>query len=195
MTGWLVVALVIAVTVVLLAAGAFVPVWRRYRGTRLITCPENLRTAAVKVAAVDAATWFTLSGETPLHLATCSRWPEMAGCGQECLSQVETSPEACRVRTIVTNWYEGKHCHFCAGTIENIVWHERPPALRRQNGATVEWKDLRPEDLPDAFANCDAVCFNCHIRETFRRDHEELVVDRARPLEIVHALPPSLAVY
>ena len=195
MTGWLVVALlIIAIAAIMLVSG-FVPIWRRYHGKRLITCPENLQPAAVDVDAVHAAKWAAVSGETPLRLSSCSRWPEMGGCGQECLSQIESSPDSCRVQTIVTNWYGGKSCHYCGHRIEQIVWHERPPALRRPDGTSVEWKDVRPEELPYAFATYDAVCWPCHIRESFRVEHRELVIDRQRLAEPKHAIEPSAGVY
>jgi hypothetical protein len=44
---------------------------------------------------------------------------------------------------------------------------------------TAEWKDFRPEQLPDVFSKYQPVCWNCHVTETFRRLRPELVVDRA----------------
>ena len=195
MTSWVFVAFVTAAIVITLLLSGFIPTWRRFRGTRLITCPENIRPAAVKVDAVRAAEWFAATGETPLRLSACSRWPEMSGCGQECLSQVEASPEGCLVHTIVANWYDGKSCHYCGHGIEQIAWHERPPAVRLPNATTTEWKDVATEDLPDAFAHGDPVCWPCHIRETFRREHRALVVERPRVEAPKPVLEPSLAVY
>src|SRR5512142_2861678 len=73
----------------LLTAIVLVPVVRVYRGTRLVACPETKRPAAVELDALRAA--FSLFGDEPgrFRLANCSRWPEKAGCGQECLSEVE----------------------------------------------------------------------------------------------------------
>src|SRR5262245_56288294 len=78
----------------------------KYRGLRLITCPEIHQPAAVSVNALFAA--YTAATLAPLlELKQCSRWPEKRGCGQECLGQIERSPEDCLVRTIVTRWYAG----------------------------------------------------------------------------------------
>jgi hypothetical protein len=173
----------------------FLKTWRRYHGVHVITCPENLQSAAVNVAAFDAAKWAAISGETDVHLKTCSRWPEKAGCDQACLSQITASPHACALQTIVSQWYENRACHFCGRAIENIVWHERPPALRMRDGRTREWKDIAPEELQGVFANADAACWACHIVETFRKEHPELVVERVRESVPHHAIPPSLAVY
>jgi hypothetical protein len=161
--------------------------WMRYRGVRVITCPENLQPAAVRVDVPSL--------DPGLHLRSCSRWPEMAGCDEACVRQIETSPEACAVRSIVTSWYDGKACHFCAKPIGSIVWHERPPAVRLRSGATAEWKELAPEQLPVVFATAKAVCWACHVVETFRRERPDLIVERVRPSEKPKTLPPSVAVY
>src|SRR4051812_21294683 len=82
-------------------------IWFRERGSRAIVCPENLRPAGVKVDAGHAALT-ALAGMEKLRLSACNRWPERAGCGQECLSQIEASPEGCLVRKLLEKWYEGK---------------------------------------------------------------------------------------
>lgn len=173
----------------------FVRTWRLYHGVHVITCPENLRPAAVNVAAFDAAKWAAITGETDLHLKSCSRWPEMAGCDEACLRQIQESPHGCAVQTIVAQWYEGKSCHFCGRHIERIVWHERPPAVRTREGQTAEWKDIAPQDLQVVFMTADAVCWACHVVETFRREHPELVVERMRAAVENPPIAPSTAVY
>lgn len=195
MTTWTVIALAVLAIAVYLIASGFVRTWRTYRGMRVITCPENLQPAAVKVAAFDAAKWFAVTGERDPHLRTCSRWPEMAGCGEECLSQIESNPNACLVSSIVTQWYAGKSCHYCGEDIGEIVWHERPPAVRLPNGVTREWKEVKPEELPKVFVTGDAVCWPCHLVETFRRENPQMVVERKRPMVVQHVLPPTVEVY
>lgn len=195
MTGWSFVGIVVAGVVAWLLFSGFFKAWRRYRGTRLITCPENHETAAVKVDALQAGKWMAVAGETHLRLKACSRWPEMEDCGQECLRQIEDAPETCLMRNIVTQWYEGKDCVYCAKPIGEIVWHERPPALRAPNGRSRTWKEVKPEELPDFFATHKAVCWPCHIRESFRREHPDLVIERPRPAEPHPIMPPSVAVY
>jgi hypothetical protein len=195
MTGWTFLGMVVIAVAAYLLASGFIKTYRAYRGVRVITCPENLQPAAVRVAAFDAAKWYAVSGEKDLHLRTCSRWPEMSGCDEACLSQVEADPKACLVNTIVTAWYAGKRCHFCDRTIGEVVWHERPPALRLPDGRTMEWKDVAPEDLKSAFANADAVCWACFVVEGFRHDHPEMVIERKHVSVPKHAIPPSQAVY
>lgn len=195
MTAWTFLLAALLLIVGYLAASGFFRVWQLYRGPRIITCPENDQPAAVKVDALSAAKWTAIAGETPLRLSSCSRWPEMAGCGQECLSQVESSPVDCAVKTIVTKWYAGKSCVFCQEPIGTIVWHERPPALRAPDGTTREWKDIPAEDLSRVFATHSPVCWPCHICESFRHDHEELVIDRPPHGTRHAAINPSYDVY
>jgi hypothetical protein len=165
----------------------FLRKWRLYHGTHVITCPENHAPAAVSVA--------TFSAAPELHLRSCSRWPEMAGCDEACLAQIESAPRACALHTIVTEWYAGKQCHFCARDIGKIVWHERPPALRTPDGRMREWKDVAPQDLPVLFATAEPVCWTCSVVEEFRREHPAMVVERVRVVAKERALAPSSAVY
>jgi hypothetical protein len=195
MTGWTFAALIVLSVAAYLLASGFLRTYRLYRGVRVITCPENLQPAAVRVAAFDAAKWFAIAGEKDVHLRDCSRWPEMAGCDEACLSQVEASPQGCLVHTIVTAWYSGKSCHYCARPIGRIVWHERPPAVRLADGQTKEWKDIAPEQLPSVFATAEAVCWACHIVEGFRREHPEMVIERIHPADAKEILQPTEAVY
>ncbi|MBI3405996.1 MAG: hypothetical protein HY046_11120 [Acidobacteria bacterium] len=147
------------------------------RGKRLITCPENKLPEAVDIAAKQVALQ-AVFGQPHLRLSDCSRWPEMAGCGQECLRQIEANPEGCLVWNIVDRWYVGKKCAYCHTQFDHIHWHDHPPALCSPEGITVQWYEIAPEQLPAIFATYQPVCWNCHIAETFRRQHPELVTDR-----------------
>ena len=143
-----------------------------YRGTSVITCPETLQPAAVEVDALHAAV------ANDLRLASCSRWPEKAGCDQACLQQIEARPEACRLHNIVTLWYRDKTCVFCHRPVGKIVWHERPPALLAPDGTTREWKEVAPEELPVLFGTHRPVCWACHVVAAFRREHPDMVIER-----------------
>lgn len=174
----------IALVVVILAVGLFVfraipgvRAYFDYRGKRLITCPETQKTAAVDVAAGEAALGAFLK-EPTLRLKECSRWPERQGCGQDCLQQIEADSESCLVWNIVSKWYEGKKCVFCHKLIGPLHHMDHAPALLGPDFKTAEWKDLRPEQLPEVFSRYQPVCWNCHVAESFRRLHPELVTTR-----------------
>lgn len=171
-------ALVLSVLALAGAAAFVARTMLRWRGTRLVRCPETRAPAAVDID-VKQAVVSGLLGHEHLRLRDCSRWPERAGCGEECLAQVERAPEDCRVRTVVAEWYQGRKCVYCAKPFGEIHWHDHRPALRTEHGVTRQWSEVRPEELPGLFATCFPVCWDCHVAESFRRQHPELVVDRA----------------
>jgi hypothetical protein len=150
----------------------------KFRGKRIVSCPETHEAAAVSVAAGRAAAQAAV-GAPHLALSECSRWPEKGACGQECLEQIQEAPKACLVNTIVNQWYAGQKCVFCRQPFHQIHWHDRPPALLDEQKRTVEWKDVPPEKLQQVFKTHLPVCWSCHVAETFRRTRPELVVDRS----------------
>ncbi len=165
-------AVVLAVRVVM--AGR---TYLRYRGTRLITCPENQKPAAVDVDAGRAARE-TLVGHPHLRLEDCSRWPEKKNCPQDCLREVEADPERCLVWAIITHWYQGQTCVYCGKLFGKITWHDHKPALLSPAEKTMQWTEVPAELLPEVLETYRPVCWNCHVAETFRREHSEMVVER-----------------
>jgi len=102
----------------------------------------------------------------------------MAGCGQGCLSQIQEAPKACLVTNIVNRWYEGMKCVYCHKPFGEIHWHDHPPGLVDEQGKTVQWNEIPLENLQQTLNTHWPVCWNCHIAESFRRQHPELVTDR-----------------
>jgi hypothetical protein len=149
----------------------------KFRGKRIVSCPENHRAAAVDVSAVKAAAKAAI-GAPHLALSQCSRWPERANCGQQCLAQIEETPRACLVRTIVNQWYAGRDCVYCHQPFHEIHWYDHPPALLDQENRTIGWKDIPAGSLQQTFRTHLPVCRNCHVAQTFRRVRPELVVIR-----------------
>ena len=154
--------------------------WWTYRGTRVVVCPDNREMVAVAVDARHAAV-SAGPGRPDLRIESCTRWPEKAGCGQECLGQVESAPEACLLRNILSDWYQGKSCAFCRREFHAIHWHDHKPGLVGPDGAVVSWDSFRAEQVVDVLATHRPVCWDCRVAETFRREHPELVTDRMPP--------------
>ena len=165
------------VTFFLVRLGVSLYSYMKVRGKRLVTCPETGKCAAVEVNAGKAAreAFFT----TPeFRLSACSRWPLKAGCGQECLRQIELAPEECLVRNYVLRWYEGKKCALCGKVIREAEWLGHKPGLMTPEKRTVYWDSIAPEKLPEVFMTHAPICWDCHITETVRHDHPERIVDR-----------------
>jgi hypothetical protein len=166
----------------ILVCARIVRAWLKYRGKRLVTCPENRRPAGVSVDSGHAALT-ALVKEPKLRLSTCSRWPERAGCGEQCLSQIQAAPADCLVRNILAKWYAGKSCVSCGRPFGEIEWTGAQPGLIRADKVSVEWTEVAPEELDETLATALPVCFACHMASTLVRNHPELVVDRTRPVE------------
>jgi len=155
----------------------------RLRGTRVVSCPADHTQAAVDISARKAAAG-AMVGKGSFTLTSCSHWPERQGCGQRCLSQIEASPIDCLVRTHLTAWYEGRTCALCLRPVGRIDWYERSPALLAPEGRTLAWSEVDAAHLDDILRTHKPVCFDCHVAETFRRTHPELVLDNP------YAAPP-----
>ncbi len=181
MAGYLIVT---ALAVVLIYAGVrFSRAYFRLRGTRVVTCPADHSKAAVDINARKAATAAVI-GHQSFDLTTCSHWPERQACGRDCLQQIEAAPFDCLVRNRLTAWYEGKLCVLCRRPVGQIDWYERRPALLTPERRTLIWSEVDAPRLDEILRTHQPVCFDCHIAETFRRMHPELV------LENPHAAPP-----
>src|SRR5690349_15632845 len=102
---------IIAFTILYFVAPMTIGALVRYCVKRLVTCPETRQPAAVDLDVKHAALRAVI-GSPDLRLKNCSRWPEREACGQECLLQIELSPEDCKVRNILTSWYKEKSCTF-----------------------------------------------------------------------------------
>ncbi len=152
--------------------------WWKYRGERVVTCPENQRPAGVAVDARHAAA-SGLGFRPELRLSACSRWPEHAGCGQACLAQIEAAPEGCLVRNILLQWYEDKSCRSCGRPIGPIVAGGAKPAVISADNISVEWSQIPAERLQEVLSAAQPVCFACHMASKMMREHPELVIDRS----------------
>ena len=179
------VVLLLALAVLYFVVPFVVSTYIKYRGTRVITCPETRKPAAIEVDARHAALRAAFS-YPDLRLKSCTRWPERDDCGQECLLQVELSPEDCLVRKMLNDWYSDKHCVSCGRQIGEIHQFERQPGMLSPEGKTILWSEVPPEKIPDVLITHFPVCWDCHITETFCRQYPEMIVDRSRISEQVH---------
>jgi len=136
----------------------------RYRNKMVVTCPETEKQVGVDVDAKYAAITRAL-GSGSLRLTNCTRWPEKKDCGQECLAQLEASPESCMVKKKLEVWYEGKACAYCDKGFGEIHWHEHKPALVSPDHKLLQWKDVSVEEMSEVFATHKPVCGTCNFAE------------------------------
>ncbi len=165
---------IVILTVLAAVSGILVRRYLKVRGPRVVTCPADNSRAAVTMDAVHGA----LRGTDDLRLNSCSHWPERRTCGQGCLQQIETSPDGCLVRNLLTNWYANKSCVLCGKAFEQIDWLEHKPGLMNPQQITTDWSHVPAQELYGILETHVPVCWNCHIAMTFRREYPELVTDR-----------------
>jgi hypothetical protein len=77
----------------------------------------------------------------------------------------------------VDRWYADKSCTICGKALGQVEWAAHAPALRGPDGVTLEWRDVRPETMFQVMGTHAAVCWDCHVAETFRRQRPDLVLD------------------
>jgi len=167
----------------------FVRASQKFGGERVIICPETGKQAMVELDVRRAAV-SSLFGQTDLRLENCWRWPIKQDCGQECLLQLDMD-EKCLVRSVLEKWYRDKVCAFCERPFDEIDLADHKPALLNPEGVTIEWKQVPVSVVMEAMGSCLPVCWNCHIAQTFRREHADLIVDRTIP-PIDHTEPTHL---
>lgn len=156
----------------------FVRTRMRFGGAQVITCPETGMQAMVEVDAGHAAIT-SLVGQRDIRLESCWRWPLNKECGQECLIQLDVAPPECLVRGVLMKWYKGKRCVFCRGLFDEPDLIDHRPALLNPEGITLEWDEISLPNLTQSMETHQPVCWNCHVAQTFRREHPDLVVDRS----------------
>jgi hypothetical protein len=149
----------------------------RYRGTRVVTCPETHKPALVEVDSLHATLTSTV-GPPDIRLQDCSRWPIKEQCGQECLMDLDVAPERCLVSGVLMRWYRDKNCAYCGKAFSEIHWVDHRPALLSAAGNLVGWNDVSLSQLPAVLETHSPVCWDCYIAQDFRMNHPDLVVFR-----------------
>ena len=151
--------------------------YSRYRGTKIVTCPETGRPAIVEVDALHASLTSTV-GPPDIRLENCWRWPLHEQCGQECLANLDVAPGECLVSGVLMRWYGGKTCAYCGKPFEVLQWIDHRPALLSPDGQLVKWRGVPVENLSSVLKTHLPVCWNCYVAQSFRRDHPDMVVYR-----------------
>lgn len=107
-----------------------------FRGTRVVTCPDNHASAAVDVDARLAART-AIGGHKRLQVQACSQWPGRRHCRQACLQRIGEASKEGLVHRMLTRWYAGKSCVYCGRPLGEIPRFERKPTLLSPAGKTV----------------------------------------------------------
>ena len=149
----------------------------RYRGSRLVTCPETKEPAIVEIDSLHALLTSTVS-LPDIRLENCSRWPLNGQCGQECLTNLDVAPDICLVSGVLMRWYRDKKCAYCRKEFPELHWLDHRPALLSPAGKLVSWNEVHMDSLQNILETHFPVCWDCYIAQKFRLDHPDLVVYR-----------------
>ena len=138
----------------------------RNRGRQSVRCPDSKQRADVEVDR-KFAFWSALRGKEHSRLEACSRWPEKSECGQECLAQLDPSPE--NIERTLAKWYEGKTCAICARTLTPGDWQRSRLAVLNEQQKLFELRQLRLEEFALRLDQMRPLCWTCHQEERARQ--------------------------
>lgn len=156
----------------------------RNRGRQPVTCPDSGQPADVEVDRKFAfmTAW---RGVEHTRLQSCSRWPEKGDCGQECLEQLEDSPE--NIERFLTKWYEGKTCAICQRELKRTDWRRSRLGVLNQQQQLFELRQMFLADLQSALQEMVPLCWNCHQEERERQALAPRILKGDR-----HGLTPAI---
>lgn len=137
----------------------------RFRGTRVVRCPDNGQLTAVELSTWREALTFFWAGALP-HVRNCSRWPERRTCDQGCVKDIGRAPKATLVETIVANWCHYNACLYCGAPLAHLHVGQHRPHLIDRDMHIFEWKEIPAQDIPATLRRCEPVCENCVVAET-----------------------------
>jgi hypothetical protein len=155
-----------AILLVALPIGISLQAYFRNRGRRAVICPDNHQAVTVEVDSKFAFRT-ALRGQEHDRLESCSRWPEKADCGQECLAQVDPSPE--NLECLLQKWYQGKACAICERPLTPADWRRSRLALLNEHQKLFELHHMHLDELPSALDQMLPLCWNCHQEERARQ--------------------------
>ncbi len=136
------------------------------RGRQSAICPENGQPVDIELDS-EYAFWTSWRGQEHTRLKSCTRWPHKGDCGQECLPQVDPSPE--NVERLMLGWYKDKTCGICARAITPSDWRRSRLALLDERHKLVELRQLNLVELQSALEHMRPLCWTCHQEERVRQ--------------------------
>ena len=155
-----------AILLIALPVGVSLQSYFRNRGRRTVICPENREPVTVEMDAKYAFKT-ALRGEEHERLKSCSRWPEMGECGQECLAQIDPTPE--NLERLLQKWYENKTCAICDRALTPADWRRGRLALLNEKQKLFELRHMHLDEIPTALDQFMPLCWNCHQEERVRQ--------------------------
>lgn len=136
------------------------------RGRRRVICPTDHQRAAVEIDP-KFALQTAMRGREESRVQTCSHWPEKGTCGQECLAQVEATPDS--LERLFTRWFDGKPCSICSRTLTPADWRFGRVGFLSEEGKLVGLRQIDFTDLGVMDDPKRPLCWSCHQQEKQRQ--------------------------
>jgi hypothetical protein len=155
-----------AILLIALPVGMSLQSYFRNRGRKSVVCPDNRETVTVELDSKYALST-ALRGQEHERLQSCSRWPEKGDCGQECLAQVDPTPE--NLERLLQKWYQGKACAICERALTPADWRRSRLALLNEKEKLFELRHMHLDEIPSALDKMAPLCWNCHQEERARQ--------------------------
>ena len=148
----------------------------KYRGAKIVACPETGSCAVVEVDTLHASLT-SIVGRAQIRVESCSRWPMKSQCGQECLATLDVAPGECLVSGSLMSWYRGRNCVYCGNPAEELQWLDHQSALQTQRG------EVGSRSVPVARSSIVVkthlpVCWNCYLAQSSRKGHPDRAADK-----------------
>jgi hypothetical protein len=138
----------------------------RNRGRQSAICPENGEAVNVELDN-NYAFWTAWRGQEHTRLQSCTRWPEKGDCGQECLAQIDPTPE--NLERLMLGWYKGKTCGICTRDIQPSDWRGGRLGWLDGEYELVELRQIDLKQLQFALQRMRPLCWTCHREERVRQ--------------------------
>ena len=136
------------------------------RGRRQVVCPEDHQRAEVEVDP-KFALQTAMRGREESRVQTCSHWPEAGACGQECLAQVEVTPDS--LERLFKKWFDGKPCSVCARTLTPADWRFGRVGFLDEKGKLIGLRQIDMSELVTMDDPKRPLCWACHQQEKQRQ--------------------------
>ena len=136
------------------------------RGRRRVVCPEDRQRAEVELDP-KFALQTAMRGREESQVGTCTHWPENGACGQECLAQVEATPDS--LERLFKKWFDGKACAICSRTLTASDWRFGRAGFLNEQGKLVDLRQIDLSELGSLDEPKRPLCWTCHQQEKQRQ--------------------------
>jgi len=136
------------------------------RGRRPVVCPDDRKAADVEIDrkfALQAA----MQGKEQMRVQSCTHWPENGACRQDCLVQVEPTPE--NIDRLLTRWFDGKPCSLCTRPLSPADWRFGRMAFLSDKFRLIELRQIDLDTIGSMSEPTRPLCWKCHQQEKERQ--------------------------